>query len=112
MPGSRDEFYGLTDRGPNVDGPNGTKVEPLPAFDPAIAKVRLVGSDAVVEKVIPLSNDSDFGISGLVSTTPPFQLKAKILPNGTQDDGEYLVVDTRRLPAATSTATVRILVIA
>jgi hypothetical protein len=36
VPGSRDEFYGLTDRGPNVDGPNGTKVEPLPAFDPAV----------------------------------------------------------------------------
>jgi hypothetical protein len=32
--------------------------------------------------------------------------------NGTQDDGEYLVVDTRRLPAATSTATVRIVVTA
>jgi hypothetical protein len=38
-----DEFYGLTDRVPNVDGPHGTKVE----LDPAIARVRLVGSDAV-----------------------------------------------------------------
>jgi hypothetical protein len=65
-----------------VDGPHGTKV------GPAIAKVRLV------------------------TTTPPFQLKAKILPNGTHDDGEYLVVDTSRLRAATSTATVRILVVA
>jgi len=38
-------------------------------------------------------------------------LKAKIQPNGSQDDGEYLLVDTRRLPAAASTATVRILVL-
>src|SRR5262249_509890 len=41
VPGSRDEFYGLTDRGPNVDAPDGSKVEPLPAFDPAIGKFRL-----------------------------------------------------------------------
>jgi hypothetical protein len=63
-------------------------------------------------RTLVVSNDSDFGISGLVSTTPPFQLKAKILPNGAQDDGDYLVVDTTRIGEATSTATVRILVIA
>lgn len=97
-PGARDEFYGLTDRGPNVDGPNGTKVEGVATTDGG--------------RTLVISDDSEFGISGLVTTTPPFQLKAKILPNGTQDDGEYLVVDTRRLPAATSTATARILVIA
>jgi hypothetical protein len=32
VPGERDEFYGLTDRGPNVDAPDGGKIEPLPAF--------------------------------------------------------------------------------
>lgn len=37
-PGSSTIFYGLTDRGPNVDGPNGTKVEPLPNFAPAIGE--------------------------------------------------------------------------
>jgi hypothetical protein len=63
-------------------------------------------------RTLVISNDSDFGISGLAVTTPPFQLKAKILPNGAQDDGEYLVVDTTRTSDATSTATVRILVIA
>jgi hypothetical protein len=68
VPGSRDEFYGLTDRGPNVDGPNGTKVEPLPSFDPAIARVRLVGSDAVVEKVIPLRAADGTPYNGRVNT--------------------------------------------
>ena len=48
---------------------------------------------------IVISNDSDFGISGLApgSTTPPFQLAPKILPNGQQDDGEFLEVDVERL---------------
>jgi hypothetical protein len=54
VPGSKDEFYGLTDRGPNLDGPNGEKVLPLPDFDPAIGKFRLTGTKAVLERVIPL----------------------------------------------------------
>lgn len=44
VPGHPGEFYGLTDRGPNVGAPDGNKVEPIPAFDPAIAKFRLVGT--------------------------------------------------------------------
>jgi hypothetical protein len=55
VPGSTTEFYGLTDRGPNVDGPNGTKVEPLPGFHPQIGKFRF-GRDgrAVLEKTVTL----------------------------------------------------------
>lgn len=61
-------------------------------------------------RTIVVSNDSDFGIDGVTNTTPPFQLHAKTLPNGTQDDGEFLAIDTTRLPAATSTAAVTITV--
>ncbi|MDX6350439.1 MAG: hypothetical protein QOF84_5229 [Streptomyces sp.] len=61
-------------------------------------------------RTILVSNDSDFGVDGVVGDTPPYTLHAKILPNGRQDDGEYLAVDTTRLPAATSTATVTITV--
>ena len=50
-------------------------------------------------KTLMIANDSDFGIAGLASSTPPFQLKPKILPNGTQDSGEILKVDTTQLPA-------------
>lgn len=53
-PGSSDIFYGLTDRGPNVDGPNGTKVEPLPDFTPAIGEFKLVGDKANLLRTIPL----------------------------------------------------------
>jgi hypothetical protein len=59
-------------------------------------------------RTIVVSNDNDFGVDGITNDAPPFQLHTKTLPNGTQDDGEYLVIDTTRLPAATRTATVRI----
>jgi hypothetical protein len=58
---------------------------------------------------IVISNDSDFGISGVTNSAPPWQLQAKISPaTGQQDNGEYLVIDTRKLPAVTRTATVKI----
>ncbi|WP_231982533.1 esterase-like activity of phytase family protein [Mycobacterium sp. E787] len=58
-----------------------------------------------------IANDSDFGLAGLAggpAATPPFQLTPKMLPNGTQDSGEILVVDTTRLPATTESVTVPI----
>ncbi len=55
-----------------------------------------------------VANDSDFGLAGLASDTPPFALKPKMLPNGTQDSGEILVVDTTKLPATTEAVTVPI----
>ncbi|WP_322754763.1 esterase-like activity of phytase family protein [Frankia sp. Cas3] len=61
-------------------------------------------------RTIVISNDSDFGIDGVTNSTPPFQLHPKVLPNGTQDDGEFLAIDTTRLPAAVSTATVTVTV--
>ena len=59
-------------------------------------------------KTLMIANDSDFGIDGLASSTPPFALKPKILPNGTQDSGEILKVDTTQLPAQTESVTVPI----
>lgn len=68
VPGSRNEFYGLTDRGPNVDGPGGVKIEPLPAFTPAIGKFRLVDGRAVLERTIPLRAADGTPYNGQVST--------------------------------------------
>ena len=68
VPGSADEFFGLTDRGPNVDGPGGTKIEPLPSFTPSIGKFKFVGGQAVLEAVIPLmAPDGVTPFSGRVS---------------------------------------------
>ena len=57
---------------------------------------------------LTIANDSDFGLAGLASQTPPFTLKPKALANGRQDTGEFLVVDTTKLPAKTQTTTVSI----
>jgi phytase-like protein/Big-like domain-containing protein len=67
---------------------------------------------------IVISNDSDFGISGVTNAAPPWQLQSKISPaTGQQDDGEYLEIDPDKLSsptgatpsaAQTSTATVTI----
>ncbi|WP_246536321.1 esterase-like activity of phytase family protein [Saccharopolyspora endophytica] len=54
VPGSPDEYYGITDRGPNVDGPNDVKVEPIPDFTPAIGRFKLVDGKAELESTIPL----------------------------------------------------------
>lgn len=48
VPGTTDQYYGLTDRGPNVDGPNGSKVEPIPSFTPAIGKFKFENGKAVL----------------------------------------------------------------
>jgi hypothetical protein len=67
VPGSRDEYYGLTDRGPNVDGPGGEKILPLPGFTPAIGRFRLVDRKAVLEKTIPLREADGTPYSGRVN---------------------------------------------
>jgi hypothetical protein len=59
-------------------------------------------------KTLTIANDSEFGLAGLASTTPPFQLRPKILPNGTQDSGEILKVDTTQVPATTESVMVPI----
>jgi hypothetical protein len=63
-------------------------------------------------KTLVVSNDSDFGIIGVTSPTgnAPWTLTPKILPNGTQDDGQFLSIDTSKINDPDSTATVSIFV--
>jgi hypothetical protein len=67
-PGSDTIFYGLTDRGPNVDGPNGTKVEAIPSFTPAIGEFALVAGKAVLLRTIKLRAADGTPMNGQVST--------------------------------------------
>ena len=54
---------------------------------------------------IVISNDSDFGISG-VASGPPFLLQEKVSPaTGKQDDGEYLAIDMSKVTGQTSVQT-------
>lgn len=60
-----------------------------------------------------ISNDSDFGIAAVQpGSRNPYLLQPKLLPDGTQDDGGYLVVDLKQLPAQPATKTVNITVTA
>jgi hypothetical protein len=59
-------------------------------------------------KTLVIANDSDFGLAGIASDTPPFKLKPKTLANGRQDSGEFLVVDTTKLSAETQSKAVSI----
>ncbi len=68
VPGSADEFYGLTDRGPNVDGPNGVKVEPLTGFVPSIGRFRFKDGTAILERTIPLRDAHGHPYSGRVNS--------------------------------------------
>ncbi|SEQ02416.1 esterase-like activity of phytase family protein [Microlunatus flavus] len=53
VPGHKNQVYGLTDRGPNVDGPDDSKIEPFPGFVPSIGKFTLKkdGSAKLVKRI-------------------------------------------------------------
>ncbi|WP_433197607.1 esterase-like activity of phytase family protein [Nocardia sp. CA-107356] len=59
-------------------------------------------------KTLYIANDSDFGLAASTGDQPPFGLKPKTLPNGLQDSGEILEVDTTKLPAKVNSHTVEI----
>jgi hypothetical protein len=62
---------------------------------------------------IILSNDSDFGVGGVTHDAPPFRLKPKRSPaTGRPDDGEFLVIEPRRLSGRIQPATVTLDVVA
>jgi hypothetical protein len=66
VPGSSNEIYGLTDRGPNVPGRTPTEtVFPMPDFHPQIAKLKLADGVASVEKIITLTGTDGVPLVGL-----------------------------------------------
>ncbi|GGF29801.1 esterase-like activity of phytase family protein [Subtercola lobariae] len=68
VPGKPGFIYGLTDRGPNVDGPNGTKIEPIPSFTPAIGEFQLVDGQATLVRNIPLKAANGTPLNGQVNS--------------------------------------------
>ncbi len=65
-PQLEDVYYLLTDRGPNLDGPNsGEKIFPTPDFHPQIGKFRMVDGVLIKEDVITLKNAEGREITGL-----------------------------------------------
>jgi hypothetical protein len=69
------EFYGLTDRGPNGDGPNvpnpggsgtmGAKIFPSPGFTPSIGVITVGKAGAVLNSTLPIKVSASVNSSGL-----------------------------------------------
>ena len=68
VPGKKNQVYGLTDRGPNVDGPDGSKIEPFPQFTPAIGRFRLKDGRAQLLETIPLRAANGHRYNGQVNS--------------------------------------------
>src|SRR5262249_31865401 len=71
VPGVSNEFFGLTDRGPNVDGPNGSKVFPAPGFSPLIGHFKVENGMAQLINTITLSDASGKPRTGLPNPPGP-----------------------------------------
>lgn len=67
VPGSPNQIYGLTDRGPNVDGrTDNEKVVPVTDYSPQIVKYTLADGIAHEEQTIVLKDPSGHPLNGLV----------------------------------------------
>ncbi|MYS19749.1 Uncharacterized conserved protein [Streptomyces sp. DvalAA-14] len=61
VPGKSGYFYGLTDRGPNADAPDGNKSEMVPDFSPEIGEFKLVNGKAELLKQVTLRGPKSLG---------------------------------------------------
>ena len=61
VPGKSGYLYGLTDRGPNADAPDGNKSEMLLSFVPQIGEFKLVDGKAELQQTITLKGPKSLG---------------------------------------------------
>jgi alkaline phosphatase len=88
IPGKKNEFYMLTDRGPNFDNANGAgkvygKIFPLENFAPAIVHVKLENKTIQVIKSIPIVDShgkSVTGISNGKDDETPYDINERMIP--------------------------------
>jgi hypothetical protein len=93
------EFYGLTDRGPNGDGPNlpslsgtgvtGAKIFPSPSFTPAFGLITVGKSGAVLTASTPIKVSANVNASGL-----------PVAPGSVGNSAELPVMDVMKYDAA------------
>ncbi|MEV4781664.1 esterase-like activity of phytase family protein [Burkholderia sp. LMU1-1-1.1] len=93
------EFYGLTDRGPNGDGPNlpslsgtgvtGAKIFPSPSFTPAFGLITVGKSGAALTASTPIKVSANVNASGL-----------PVAPGSVGNSAELPVMDAMKYDAA------------
>ena len=88
VPHSKNEFYMLTDRGPNFDNANGAgkvygKIFPLENFAPAIVHVKLENKAIQIIKSIPILDSNGKSVTGISNgkdDETPFDISEKVIP--------------------------------
>jgi alkaline phosphatase len=88
IPGKKNEFYMLTDRGPNFDNVNGAgkvygKIFPLENFAPAIMHVKLENKTIQIVKSIPIVDSNGKSVSGISNgkdDETPYDINEKVIP--------------------------------
>ncbi|HEX4752694.1 MAG TPA: esterase-like activity of phytase family protein [Solirubrobacterales bacterium] len=101
VPGHPNEFFGLEDRGPNVESSTGTAVEPKPDYDPSIGRFVFEEGEAELVERIPLRDSTGHPFSGLVNSNNPTgetveNLKGTVLshdPDGYDPEGLVALPD-------------------
>jgi hypothetical protein len=91
VPGRPGYFYGLTDRGPNADAPDGNKSEMVLNFTPEIGEFKLVNGKAKLLKTVTMKGPESLGGVNY-SGRPPHDTKEVIddvaATNATLADGK------------------------
>jgi len=88
VPNTKNEFYMLTDRGPNFDNANGAgkvygKIFPLENFAPAIVHVKLENKTIQIIKSIPILDSYGKSVTGISNgkyDETPFDLTERVIP--------------------------------
>ena len=88
VPNTKNEFYMLTDRGPNFDNVNGVgkvygKIFPLENFAPAIVHVKLENKTIQIIKSIPIVDSNGKSVTGISNgkdDETPFDINERALP--------------------------------
>jgi len=88
VPKTKNEFYMLTDRGPNFDNANGAgkvygKIFPLENFAPAIVHVKLENKMIQIIKSIPIVDSNGKSVTGISNgkdDETPYDINEKVIP--------------------------------
>ena len=88
VPNTKNEFYMLTDRGPNFENVNGAgkvygKIFPLENFAPAIVHVKLENKTIQIIKSIPIVDSNGKSVTGISNgkdDETPFDINERVIP--------------------------------